>query len=149
MDPDPNIFPPKLRRVLQYYLDTWPRDLDKAALRAWMRPEEFREHLKSPGVKEYLRREEEKIDEKAADRRAEARVLTEDHLDAMTVKILEDQTIPASQKVRMIEVGYRRFGMLKDKVEATGAGGAPLAFEIIRIGSKKDRNAGSEPHTDS
>jgi hypothetical protein len=143
MDPDPNIFPPKLRRVLQYYLDTWPRDLDKAARAAWMLPDEFREHLKSPGVKEYLRREEEKIDEKAADRRAEARVLTEDHLDAMTVGILENPTIPPAQKVRMIEVGYRRFGMLKDRVEATGAGGAPLAFELIRIGQKKEHDGDS------
>ena len=46
----------------------------------------------------------------------------------------------------MIEVGYRRFGMLKDKAEVTGANGAPLPFQLIRItGRKEDDGSGSEP----
>jgi hypothetical protein len=67
-------------------------------------------------------------------------VLSEDYLDSKTVGIL-DGDAPPSSKVRMIEVGYRRFGMLKDKVEATGAGGTPLAFSLVRIQGKKDTDA--------
>ena len=136
--PDPMTFPPRLRLALQYYLDTVPRDKERAAKRAGLDVDEFRKHLCSPGVLDYLRDQEALIDEKLAELRAKARKLTEDQLDAATVDVLESAATPPPQKVRMIEVGYRRFGMLKDKVEATGANGAPLAFQLVRIGQKKE-----------
>ncbi|MGA7885243.1 MAG: hypothetical protein WCA44_05825 [Acidobacteriaceae bacterium] len=136
--PDPMIFPPKLRLALQYYLDTVPRDKERAAKRAGMDVDEFRKHLYSPGVIDYLRDQEALIDEKAAELRARARVLSEDRLDAATLEVLDSAATPPPQKVRMIEVGYRRFGMLKDKAEVTGANGAPLPFQLIRITGRKD-----------
>ncbi len=146
MSPDPLIFPAKLRLALQYYLDVYPRDPIPAARKASMDPLEFSKHLHSPGVREWLRAQEEKIDDKLAELRAKARILTEDHLDAATVEVLESASTPPPQKVRMIEVGYRRFGMLKDKSEVTGANGAPLPFQLIRItGRKEDDGSGSEP----
>ena len=146
MSPDPRIFPAKLILALQYYLDVHPRDPVAAAGKALMDPHEFNKHLHSPGVKEWLLAQEEKIDEKTAELRARARILTEDHLDAATVDVLESAATPPPQKVRMIEVGYRRFGMLKDKAEVTGANGAPLPFQLIRItGRKEDDGSGSEP----
>lgn len=138
LTPDPSIFPAKLLRALQHYLDTEPRDIASAAKRGNMALEEFKAYLKTPGVKEYLEQEEAKIDEAVANMRARARILTEDHLDAATVEVLTSASTPAPQKVRMIEVGYRRFGMLKDKAEVTGAGGAPMAFQLIRMQGRKD-----------
>lgn len=138
MTADALIFPPKLRLALQYYLDVEPRDKARAAARAGMGVGEFERHLHSPGVNEYLHKQEEMIDAKAAELRARARVLTEDHLDAATVDVLESPSTPAPQKVRMIEVGYRRFGLLKDKAEVTGANGAPLPFQLIRITGRRD-----------
>ena len=149
MDPDPNIFPPKLRLALQHYLDFDPRDPSKAAKAAKMDVEEFRKHLHSPGVREWLKKQEDLIDEKLAELRAKARILTQDHLDAATVDVLESPATPSPQKVRMIEVGYRRFGMLKDRVEATGAGGAALAFELVRIGSRKKESDAPDDDTSS
>jgi hypothetical protein len=138
MDPEPSIFPPRLRLTLQYYLDNEPRDPERAAKKGGMDILEFKKHLHSPGVRLWLKEQEDLIDEKMAELRAKARMLTQDHLDAATVQVLESKETPHPQKVRMIEVGYRRFGMLKDRVEATGAGGAPLAFQLVRIGSKKE-----------
>jgi len=42
----------------------------------------------------------------------------------------------------MLSTAYKRFGMLKEKVENTGANGAPMAFELIRIGAKKEGDQG-------
>jgi hypothetical protein len=144
MSPDPMIFPPKLRLALQYYLDTYPRDAGAASDKASMEREEFKAHLHSPGIREWLREQEDMIDEKLAELRAKARIFTEDHLDSKAAEILDSATTLPSVKVKLIEVGYRRFGMLRDKVEATGAGGAPLTFQLVRIGSgKKESDAGS------
>ncbi len=134
--PDPAIFPAKLRLVIQRYLDTEPRSYSKAAQQAGMEMSELNAYLKQQSIRDYIKAQEDLIDEKTAELRALARVLTQDHLDSETVKILESASTPVNAKVRMIEVGYRRFGMLKDKVEATGAGGAPLAFQLVRIGQK-------------
>ncbi len=142
MNPDPLIFPAKLRLAIEYYLDTIPRDKKIAAERANMDPEEFKKHFRSPGVYQYIQEHEEKIDNAACALRAKARVLCEDYLDEKTVEFLdapgEKATAP---RAKMIETGYKRFGMLIDKVESTGKGGAPLAFEVIRIGGK---NASSD-----
>jgi hypothetical protein len=144
MDPDPLIFPPKLRLALQFYLDTEPRDAKKASSRAHMDVEEFKKHLHSPGVREWLRKQEDLIDEKVAELRARARVLTQDHLDAAIVDLLESKTTPAAVKATVITTGCRRFGMLKDKVENTGANGAPMAFQLVRIGIKKNGDADAD-----
>jgi len=137
MDPDPNIFPPKLRLALQHYLDFDPRDPSKAAKAAKMDVEEFRKHLHSPGVRTWLKNQEDAIDEKMAELRAKARMLTHDHLDAAVVDLLQSPSTPAAVKATVVTTGYRRFGMLKDRSEVTGAGGAALAFELVRIGSRK------------
>lgn len=141
MSPDAAIFPPKLRFALQCYLDTSPRNAERACLRAQMNLEEFKKHLHSPGVRAWLAEQEALIDEKACELRAKARILTEDCLDAATVDLLESKDTPAAVKATVVATGYKRFGMLKEKVEATGAGGAPLAFSLVRIHGRKDTDA--------
>ncbi len=137
MPPDPSAFPPKLLRAIQYYLDIEPRDVARAAQRGNMTLDEFKAYLKTPGVKEYLKQQEDLIDVQVANMRARARILTEDHLDAITADMLDSVFTPAAVRAQVLNTGYKRFGMLKDKVEATGAGGAPIAFELIRIGGRK------------
>lgn len=141
LTPDPAILPWKAQRAIEYYLDMPERDLttcvDVAGRKAGMAPNEFRAYFNQPAVQEIIKKKADLIDQAVAERRAAARVLTEDFLDANTVSILEDKGAPANAKVRMIEVGYRRFGMLTDKVENTGKGGAPMAFELVRIGARK------------
>lgn len=142
---DPAILPWKVRLAIEHYVDMPGGDLttsvDIAARHAGMAPNEFRAYFKQPAVQEIIQKKLDLLDEKLAERRAAARVLTEDFLDVNTVAILEDKEAPAAAKVRMIEVGYRRFGMLTDKVENTGKGGAPMAFQIIRLGQKKQADA--------
>jgi hypothetical protein len=142
MNPDPLIFPAKLRLAIEYYLDTMPRNRKIAAEKANMDPEEFDKHFRSPGVYQYIQALEAKIDEAACELRAKARVLCEDYLDRKTIEFLEAAGEKATApRAKMIETGYKRFGMLIDKVENTGKGGAPLAFQIIRLGQKKSPDA--------
>jgi hypothetical protein len=137
LTPNPAAFPAKLRLAIQRYLDTEPRSWSIAAKQADMSFNELIQFLKQDAIREYIQKQEEMIDEKVAELRARARVLTQDHLDAATVDMLESVTAPANAKVKMIEVGYKRFGLLREKVEATGAGGGPLVFELVRIGTRK------------
>lgn len=144
--PDLLLLPAKVQLAVEYWLDMPGRDLkktlDRACEKVSLDPNVLRWYLKQENVRAIVDAKLEKMELAMAARRAEARVLSEDYLDAHTVKVLEDKATPSPQQVRMIEVGYKRFGMLKDKVEATGAGGAPLAFELVRIGvRKKDSNA--------
>ena len=144
--PDLLLLPAKVQLAIEYWLDMPGRDLkktlDRACEKVSLDPNVLRWYLKQENVRAIVDAKLEKMELAMAARRAEARVLSEDYLDAHTVKVLEDKATPSPQQVRMIEVGYKRFGMLKDKVEATGAGGAPLAFELVRIGvRKKDSNA--------
>ena len=151
-NPDPLILPAKVQRAIEYWLDMPVRDytktVEKAAALADIDIDILRRYWKQPPVREIIDKKLEQIDLAAAEMRARARVLTEDHLDAATLDILQAELVAvgAHAKVKMIEVGYRRFGMLRDKVEATGAGGAPLAFQIVRIGQKKeDDGTGNVP----
>jgi hypothetical protein len=146
MTPDPIIFPPKLRLVIEHYLDIWPRDKKAAALKGGMEPAEFERHFHSPGVFQYIQKQEEAIDEAKAQLRAKARVLTEDHLDAALVGILaENAEGTTSARVKAVEVGYKRFGMLIEKKELTGGKGAPLAFELVRLGPPKKAGNSASP----
>ena len=113
MTPDLICFPPKLKLAIERYLDTEPRDPDKAAELAGMPREEFRKHLKSPGVIVYVQQREEWIDREAARFRARARVLGVHFLDS---KLVIAATVGAKKgDTDAIELGYERLGMRRDK----------------------------------
>jgi hypothetical protein len=112
LSPDPMIFPPKLRLALQFYLDVLPRDAEKAAQRVGMDPEEFKMHLHSPGVHEWLVKQEQMIEEKCAEYRAMARILSVDFLDTSLVECV---TVAAKRgESKPLELGYERIGMRRD-----------------------------------
>lgn len=146
LTPDPAILPWKAQRAIEYYLDMPERDLttcvDVAGRKAGMAPNEFRAYFNQPAVQEIIKKKADLIDQAVAERRAAARVLTEDFIDAQTVALLDAPGEKAtSARVRMLEIAYKRFGMLIEKHENSGAGGAPMAFQIIRLGQKKEQSA--------
>lgn len=129
------VFSAKLQYAIEHYIDT--RDPDRAAALAGMDPAEFRRLMKHSDVKAEIKKKLDFIDIAMAEVRAKARILTADKLDASLVEVLDGVKVPANAKVRAIEVGYKRHGMLVEKSEVSGAGGAPLAFELVRIGGRK------------
>jgi len=86
----------------------------------------------------------EQIEQAKAEIRARARGLTEDLLDSHTVALLDSKETPAAVKATLLGTAYKRFGMLKEKVENTGANGAPMAFQLIRLSGKKESD-GADP----
>jgi hypothetical protein len=110
---DPQFFPPRLRLAIEYYLDLWPRDRKRAAERANMDPIDFSMHLSSPGVIEYIRKQEATIDEAVAVARAQARALHAAFLDENLVTAVKISA--AKGDTDALTLGYERIGLRRDK----------------------------------
>lgn len=130
------VFSAQLQFAIEHYVDC--RDQARAALLARMEPGDFIRAMRRRDVKAEIQRKVDMIDQANAILRAAARNLTTDKLDSTLVEILDSKKAPSNVKVRAVEVGYKRYGMLKEKHEHSGADGAPLAFELVRIGAKKE-----------
>ncbi len=150
------VFSAQLHFAIEHYVDT--RDQIEAALLARMEPALFIRAMRRKDVKAEIQRKLDMIDQANALLRAAARQLTADKLDSTLVDVLDvdpKETITVGErtvtransnvlaaKVKAVEVGYKRYGMLKEKMEHTGKDGAPVAFELVRIGSKKEPDGG-------
>lgn len=133
MSPDPLIFPPKLRLTLQHYLNTDPRDATKAATLAGMDPAEFRKHLKSPGVYQWLQKQEDLIERETAREIAKARMLNVQFLDQYLVTAVKVAAKLGDSKP--IELGYDRVGIRRDKnfmtVEQANPQSRPQTYRVL------------------
>lgn len=134
----PRLLPAKIQYAIEFYLDT--RDIGKAALAANMDPAEFAKAMETDQVKAEIDRKLDFIDQAAAELRAKARILTADKLDATLVDVLNTKSKNLSPKVKALELGYKRHGLLKEKVEHSGENGGPVTFQLVRIGSRSDAN---------
>lgn len=128
---------PQLQCAIEHYVDT--RDPDRAAQLARMEPKEFRRFMKHEDVAALIQKKVDLVDIANAQVRAQARVLTVDKLDASLVEVLTKfkgaKTL--RERVKAIEIGYKRHGALREKMEHSGEGGGPLVFELVRLGGKK------------
>lgn len=127
---------PKILRAIEHFLDS--RDLEKAGPLAGFKPGEIAEIWKRPEVEAEVNRRVDIEDQAYAEIRGRARKLSVDQLDTKLIEILDgkaESTVTA--RVRALEIGYKRFGALIEKRENTGAGGEPMAFQIVRVGQKK------------
>lgn len=136
------ILPAKVARAIEHYIDS--RDPDKAAMLASMDPVEFRRWMRKRVVRDKINHKIELVDQACAELRARARVLTVDKLDATLLEILDAKGKNSSYpKVKALELGYKRHGALQEKMEHSGKDGAPLAFQLVRIGRKDDGGGNS------
>jgi hypothetical protein len=133
--------PSKVHLAIECWLDLPARDhtktVTKVAEMVGMQPAILIGYWRKPSVRAIIDAKLEQIEQAKAEIRARARGLTEDLLDSHTVALLDSKETPAAVKATMLNTAYKRFGMLKEKVENTGANGAPMAFELVRIGAKK------------
>lgn len=133
------ILPAKVARAIEHYIDS--RDPDKAAMLASMDPVEFRRWMRKRVVRDKINHKIELVDQACAELRARARVLTVDKLDSVIVGILDGKDKRAALKAA--ELGYKRHGALQEKMEHSGKDGAPLTFQLVRIGRKDDGGGNS------
>jgi len=124
----------KFQRFIQHYIDT--KDIDKAGLLAGMDSDDARRCYRTKDVRAAIDKQVEIIDREYAIQRAKSRNLTAEKLDAHLVQSVEKENGIA--RVRAMELGYKRLGLIRDKVEHTGEGGGPLVFQLERIGAKVD-----------
>jgi hypothetical protein len=126
-----------LQYAIEHYVDT--RDPDRAAGLAGMEPKEFRRMMKHEDVAAIIQKKLDLVDQANAQWRAQARVLTVDRLDAALAESITKFTGAKTlrDRVKAIEIGYKRHGALKEKMEHSGEGGGPLVFELVRLGGKK------------
>jgi len=138
--------PAKVQLAIECWLDLPARDhtvtVTKVARVVGLKPAILAGYWRKPSVRAIIDAKLEQIEQAKAEIRARARGLTEDLLDSHTVALLDSTETPAAVKATMLSTAYKRFGMLKEKVENTGANGAPMAFELIRIGAKKEGDQG-------
>ena len=132
--------PSKVQLAIECWLDLPARDhtktVTKVAEMVGLDPEILRGYWRKPGVRAIIDAKLDQVEMAKAEIRARARGLTEDLLDSHTVALLDSKDTPPAVKATMLGTAYKRFGMLKEKVENTGANGAPIAFELVRIGAK-------------
>ena len=140
--------PSKVQLAIECWLDLPARDhtktVTKVAEMVGLDAEILRGYWRKPSVREIIDAKLEQIEQAKAEIRARARGLTEDLLDSHTVVLLDSKETPAAVKATLLGTAYKRFGMLKEKVENTGANGAPMAFQLIRLSGKKESD-GADP----
>ena len=140
--------PSKVQLAIECWLDLPSRDhtktVTKVAEMVGLYAEILRGYWRKPSVREIIDAKLEQIEQAKAEIRARARGLTEDLLDSHTVALLDSKETPAAVKATLLGTAYKRFGMLKEKVENTGANGAPMAFQLIRLSGKKESD-GADP----
>jgi len=140
--------PSKVQLAIECWLDLPARDhtktVTKVAEMVGLDAEILRGYWRKPSVREIIDAKLEQIEQAKAEIRARARGLTEDLLDSHTVALLDSKKTPAAVKATLLGTAYKRFGMLKEKVENTGANGAPMAFQLIRLSGKKESD-GADP----
>jgi hypothetical protein len=140
--------PSKVQLAIECWLDLPARDhtktVTKVAEMVGLDAEILRGYWRKPSVREIIDAKLEQIEQAKAEIRARARGLTEDLLDSHTVALLDSKETPAAVKATLLGTAYKRFGMLKEKVENTGANGAPMAFQLIRLSGKKESD-GADP----
>jgi hypothetical protein len=142
------ILPAKVARAIEHFVDT--RDADKAAMLANLEPDVFRRWMRKRAVRNQINHKIDLVDQACAELRARARVLTVDKLDSSLVDILDskDKKATFGARIKAIELGYKRHGALTEKMEHSGKDGAPLTFQLVRIGAKKDEGGdGGAPAT--
>jgi hypothetical protein len=122
-------FPGTTNRFIAYYTDT--EDLARAAIQAGLSYAKARKLYRDKAVRAEIDRRLDKLHNTQAVLIAKARLLTEDRLDACLVKSLK--TEKGMVLVRSVELGYKKMGLLRDKVEHTGEGGGPVVFTLKRI----------------
>ena len=140
--------PAKVQLAIECWLDLPTRDhtktVTKVAEMVGLEPSFLLGYWRKPSVRAIIDERLDQIERARAEIRARARGLTEDLLDSHTVALLDSPGTPPAVKATMLNTAYKRFGMLKEKVENTGANGAPMAFQLVRLGGKKESD-GADP----
>lgn len=126
-----------IARAIECYVNT--RDLEKAAAYADMSEKRLKKIFRQPEIRAEIDKRILNLDKALAESMAKSALLTLERVDAETIKVFDSSLLSEtmSARVRLIDTAYKRFGALTEKREVAGAGGAPLTFEVVRMGSKK------------
>lgn len=113
------------------------RNIDHAAKACHITTSQAKRLYRRPAVRAEIDKQLDVHLKTRADIAAQAMYLTEARLDSALVGVMENPESPARDVVRAVEVGYKKFGLLKEKVEHTGENGGAMVFTIDRIVPKK------------
>lgn len=122
-----------VNRFITYFSST--EDLARAAIMTGLTFTKAKALYRTKEIREEIDRRLDKIHEEQAILFAKAAVLSEHKLDAALLECVDAGV--GIIRVRAVELGYKKMGLLKDKVEHSGADGGPVVFTYERIGKKE------------
>lgn len=122
-------------RFIVFYVQY--KDLEKAAKTCHIPVRVAKQIYRRPDVRVEIDKQLNLFFLELAKLEAQAMYLTESRLDSKLVQVIEDEKTVPSVVVRAVEIGYKKLGLVKDKVEHTGENGGALVFTLEHIQPKK------------